>query len=370
MLAHSVPRTRAGLAIAVVIAGCFGIAACDTILVGGLQVGRPECQPESKRCGGTTPEICDVNGQWQSGTPCDPGKHCSGGACVVTCAPADLRCSDDNTPQICAESGEWRNNGPLCLPCTGCDPTTGSCRTAPLPDASPCQDPANKCILAGACEKGKCTAVPGSGQVECVAAGPCSPGVCDPNTGTCAAMEGMACDDGDACTPSSTCQGGICTGTPSSNHTWAHWNPQLSPDASPPSPRYTWTKNVVFDRVTKLTWQRRVPGAAYSWPDAPHYCDCLDGAQNTIICDADRMPEYPSGWRLPTRVELLSIVAYSYENPSIDQEAFPGTLSTSFWSSSAYGGQVEQGGASVVDFYRGEAHGDAIVTPYRVRCVR
>src|SRR6185503_926379 len=174
---------------------------------------------------------------------------------------------------------------------------------------SSCQDPADKCILVGTCQSGVCKAVPNTGKVECVIAGPCSPGMCDPKTGTCAATEGISCDDHDVCTPSSTCQDGICTSTPGSDHTWAHWDPKLA-NPSMFSTRYTWTDNVVFDKVSGLTWQRKVPSAAYSWSDAQHYCDCLSGIQSTIICDGDKMPEYPSGWRLPTRIELSSIVDY------------------------------------------------------------
>jgi hypothetical protein len=43
-----------------------------------------------------------------------------------------------------------------------------------------------------------------------------------------------------------------------------------------------------------------------------------------------------TGWRLPTRTELRSIVDYSAVNPAIDTDYFPNTNSTYFWSSSPH----------------------------------
>jgi len=409
---QSARHTRIGVAIAALISGCVGVSACDAILLGDLHAGvcdegekrcasgntlqtceksgqwnsgapcdgqtcdpaarkcDGECAPGGKRCVGDTPKECDLSGRWAGGVACDvaAGMHCSGGACVVTCTPGDIRCLGENTPQICDAGGEWSDNGPLCLPCTGCDPSTGKCRTSPLPDTSPCQDPANKCILVGTCQSGVCNPTP-DGSVDCVAAGPCSPGVCDPSTGTCAAMEGAPCDDGDVCTASSTCQAGICTSNPLGNHAWAHWDPQLAPTSTPPLPRYTWTKKVVHDGVTGLTWQREVPALAYSLLDAQRYCSCLNGAKNTISCDTDKIPGYTSGWRVPTRIELVSIVDYSQQAPAIDQVAFPGTPSEFFWLSPL----TLDGSPSVpvVYFLTGNiSYGSSVDTPWRVRCVR
>jgi len=41
-------------------------------------------------------------------------------------------------------------------------------------------------------------------------------------------------------------------------------------------------------------------------------------------------------WRLPTREELRSIVDYGFSMPSIDQDFFPNTISSAYWTSSRY----------------------------------
>ena len=43
-------------------------------------------------------------------------------------------------------------------------------------------------------------------------------------------------------------------------------------------------------------------------------------------------------WRMPTRSELMSLVDETRCNPAIDPDAFPGTPSESFWSSTEYAG--------------------------------
>lgn len=45
---------------------------------------------------------------------------------------------------------------------------------------------------------------------------------------------------------------------------------------------------------------------------------------------------YSSGWRLPTRRELLSIVHYGVASPVIDSAYFPGTQSSYYWAAETY----------------------------------
>lgn len=81
----------------------------------------------------------------------------------------------------------------------------------------------------------------------------------------------------------------------------------------------------VTDNVTGLMWQRQDDGNARTWDNAIAYCDSLNFAGYT-------------GWRLPSKKELVSIVDYSklYPGPTIDQAAFPGTKSSNYWSSTTY----------------------------------
>src|SRR5204862_252298 len=64
------------------------------------------------------------------------------------------------------------------------------------------------------CQAGLCA---GTNPVTCAPADQChDAGTCDPATGTCsnpAKPDGTACNDGNACTRTDTCQAGLCSGT-------------------------------------------------------------------------------------------------------------------------------------------------------------
>lgn len=111
---------------------------------------------------------------------------------------------------------------------------------------------------------------------------------------------------------------------------------------------------VVLDRVTGLEWQRAVPLASFDWWEARDHCAALllDGSND---------------WRLPSRVELVSLLDFGELAPTIDLEAFPDTPSDFFWTSSpvpflnlAYGVRFELG-----FIYDHDPYGSG-----RVRCVR
>jgi hypothetical protein len=117
----------------------------------------------------------------------------------------------------------------------------------------------------------------------------------------------------------------------------------------------------VHDTFTKLTWQR--DGAASglrTWAEAGSYCSALwlDGP----------------GWRLPTIVELRSIVDLSQEGPAIDPAAFPGTpAKAGGWSSTKVQGNLSY--AWYVNFLSGSSgtlavSGSPPISTCHVRCVR
>lgn len=114
------------------------------------------------------------------------------------------------------------------------------------------------------------------------------------------------------------------------------------------------TQSVVFDTVSRLSWQRAVPDAEYTWLEAKDYCKVLD-------LDG-------GGWRLPTHNELSGIVDLSRANPAIDTVAFPWTPSETFWTSTPYAEHAET--AWYVDFRRGAASGFRVDSTNRVRCAR
>jgi hypothetical protein len=113
--------------------------------------------------------------------------------------------------------------------------------------------------------------------------------------------------------------------------------------------------NEVTDEVTGLVWERTVDAKPRTWEDAMQYCACLsiDGL---------------SGWRLPSRIELVSLVDFTKASPSINAEAFPDTTNDNFWTSSVVA--IDDGLAYLVFFLNGHTTYSQLDYEYRTRCVR
>jgi hypothetical protein len=126
--------------------------------------------------------------------------------------------------------------------------------------------------------------------------------------------------------------------------------------ATLPNPAsYTVEGDTVKDNVTGLVWQRTVPTQTYDWAGAKAYCASLSLGGLTE-------------WRLPSRIELVSLVDFTKFDPSIDTTAFPSTPSSVFWSSSPV---AVYGGAWYVDFHDGGTYSGGASSHYHaVRCVR
>lgn len=114
--------------------------------------------------------------------------------------------------------------------------------------------------------------------------------------------------------------------------------------------------NVVTDNVTGLVWQRTVAPGTYTWDQAKQYCANLVLAAH-------------SDWRLPTRIELVSLVDFTKSNPAIDSTAFPNTPSNWFWTSSPEAGNPTLA-AWFVHFVNGSPGPYGVAVPVQVRCVR
>ncbi len=85
-------------------------------------------------------------------------------------------------------------------------------------------------------------------------------------------------------------------------------------------PSYTDNGATVTDNITGLVWQKQDDGAARNWADAGAYCDNLSLGGLT-------------DWRLPSRMELGSIVDYGVFSPAINTGYFPATMSFTYWTS-------------------------------------
>src|SRR5262245_26423480 len=133
------------------------------------------------------------------------------------------------------------------------------------------------------------------------------------------------------------------------------------PSSGLPNPQsYETNENLVLDQVTGLSWQRigdPGPGenGGFAWQDALDHCaDLVEG-------DLD-------DFRLPTRLELVSIVDSSRTDPAIDIEAFPDTLPEGYWTASGVATDREQ--SFVLHFLYGDTSTIPRDSELAVRCVR
>lgn len=109
-----------------------------------------------------------------------------------------------------------------------------------------------------------------------------------------------------------------------------------------------WEVKTTANRDTTLTWQNAAIAA--STTNSAGLCGAL------------------SGWRVPSRRELLSIVHRGRSNPSIDTNYFPNTASEWYWSSDVY--TPVTGSVWVVSFDGGHADTYLQSNGNRVRLVR
>jgi hypothetical protein len=114
--------------------------------------------------------------------------------------------------------------------------------------------------------------------------------------------------------------------------------------------------DVIVDRVTGLQWQRTLSTEQLSWSsDALAYCDAL------VLAGYD-------DWRLPSRIELISIVDFTRSTPAIDSDVFAGVPTSIFWTASPIAGVP--GMAMNVNMELGSVYFGDVSTPLSVCCVR
>ncbi len=140
---------------------------------------------------------------------------------------------------------------------------------------------------------------------------------------------------------------------PGAREDFTRWTmPNFSPGL-PHQASYTVVGGSVVDNASGLIWQR-TPPADMSQTAAEAYCDglVLDGA-----CD----------WRLPQRIELISITDYTRASPTLDMTVF-GPSARPFWSSTPDRSASDR--AWYVSFVNGVIDTTIKSDPYGVRCVR
>jgi hypothetical protein len=181
--------------------------------------------------GGTNICTCDGGCGCDSDGSCDDGNPCTVhvcenfidcfGCCHATIPNDGLRCNDGNacTQVDTCQNGVCTGANPVtctasdqCHAAGTCDPATGACSNPAKPDGTACND-GNQCTRSDSCQAGACV---GAEPVVCPVIDQCSgEGACDPATGTCTAPrkpDGAPCDDGNRCTRTDTCMAGACVG--------------------------------------------------------------------------------------------------------------------------------------------------------------
>ncbi|MBZ5640777.1 MAG: FG-GAP-like repeat-containing protein, partial [Acidobacteriia bacterium] len=169
-------------------------------------------------CVGSNPVVCTALDQCHEAGICDPGT----GICTNPDKPNDSTCNDGNacTQTDTCQTGVCVGSNPVvctaldqCHEVGVCDTGTGICSNPAKPNDSACND-GNACTQTDTCQTGVCV---GSNPVVCTALDQChEAGVCDTGTGICSNPEkpnDSACNDGNACTQTDTCQTGVCVGS-------------------------------------------------------------------------------------------------------------------------------------------------------------
>jgi len=136
-------------------------------------------------------------------------------------------------------------------------------------------------------------------------------------------------------------------------------NGNALPDSAP-----SWT--MVRDNVTGLIWETKIDDGSihdkdntYTWQDA----------QDVFVAslNASSFGGY-TNWRMPTLMELASLVDIGTNSPAIDITFFPNTVSSNYWSSTTYAETTF--GAWGIYFLYGDDFNTNKAIEYYVRAVR
>jgi len=171
-------------------------------------------------CDGATVTCNDAN-------PCTLDQCDASSGCVSTALPGSVACASDGLPCTADVCGEGSCGH---VPVAGTCLIDGACHAdgdaTPLPICHACLaavsqvswspvtggacDDGNACTGQDVCLQGTCA---GNPDAACDDKNPCTSDSCDPSGIVCAhAAQPGPCDDGDACTTSDFCSGGLCAG--------------------------------------------------------------------------------------------------------------------------------------------------------------
>jgi len=257
------------------------------------------------------------------------GDTCASASSKVTCMQDAQACLYQAAVSPCA-NGACTGTAGAASCCTNACTAGTTCASSTSYQS--CAIGSNGCTALGAtttCSNGACTGSAGSAS--------CCTHACAVGAPTCATSNSLqTCAVGsDSCralTATNCATGMVCEryGTPDClDPNWAEWPmPNSQSDVAAGAGHLAgFTDNgdgTITDNNTKLTWQKTVTTDKYTWALADGHCKSLP------------LGGY-SDWRLPTVIELTSIVDYGQGNPSINGIYFPNTpWDDFFWTSTKW----------------------------------
>jgi len=263
------------------------------------------CNPTTGAC--SSPAKADGTA-CNNATVCDGAETCQAGACAngVALVVDDTNpCTVDACDPVSGVSHTPRTAGTACDNATLCDGretcnSAGQCSPGTLPlfdDGNPCTTDAcgaligvthtpvangiacndgNACTQSDTCQSGACT---GANLVVCTAQGVCrDAGTCNPTTGACsspAKPDGTACNNATVCDGAETCQAGACaTGV------------ALVVDDTNPC---------TVDACDPVSGVIHTPRAAGTACDNATVCDGRETCNSTGQCGAGTVPVFDDG---------------------------------------------------------------------------
>lgn len=334
---------------------CDGDTRCQTRLespeVGSCQPVLPLCvgkDPGQAVCDGSTRRACGPDLLDYASFPCPAHASCQDAAGVVSC-----RCE---APYMDDGAGGCATQVCLAMPCAngGTCNSSGSTRTCDCSgvdyEGPTCETKIYDCARSPCAHGGACTDGLRSRSCMCGAESGFVGLSCETNVNECASAN--VCVGGSGGTAFSyECRdlagdvaGYTCRGQ------FPDW--PISNDSN----RFTVASGIVTDTISGLQWEHPTAGCNHNWESAKAHC-AMRSAGGT-------------GWRLPTRAELVSIVDYGRALPAIAQTAFLGTESGSFWSASSVVGGDTAGFVWMIDFSYGAGYTSDTKDASIVHCVR
>lgn len=295
--------------------------------------GPTACQTGQTKCSGTDLQTCASDGAWGNTMSCGAHRACTGPSGTAKCT-----CTTD---PVCSAVGNACSTGNASV--VMCQMDGNGCLFQA--SSTTCT---NGACSAGACCTNACTV----GVMECANGGIRS---CQKGSNGCGAWTMTS-----TCTTPLVCE--RYSGPTCADANWAEWPMPNSPsDAGTPN-QQSYTNNgdgTVTDNVSKLMWQQAVSTTTYSWDDARSYCSgqVIGGFKD---------------WRVPSLVELVSIMDLSLSPPFINGVFFPSTPSDYLYWTNTQSSYGDTAGWSI-DFgttYEYPMQGDYKIRTNYVRCVR